>query len=162
MRTFPAVAAFLAVGLASFGAAAADLRVTIQGVASSSGTLMVALYDSESHFQKAVDNAGKKSLLEDSGRLVGIAMRAAAGAQSVVFTALKPGRYAVISYHDENDLGRLETDTWGVPTEGYCFSNDAEGFLSAPSFRQAAVVVETQDKAITMTLKYPRGYKVAR
>jgi uncharacterized protein (DUF2141 family) len=156
--------AFLALGTAALGvalfcavAAASDLRVAIQGVASSSGTLMVGLYDSEQHFRAAIANAGKLGLLNDRSRLVGIAMRAVAGTQTVVFTDLKPGRYAIVAFHDENDDGKLDENVWGIPTEGYGFSNDAEGFLGAPSFRDAAVAIDTRDMAVSITLKYPRG-----
>ena len=54
-------------------------------------------------------------------------MRAIAGTQTVVFTELKPGAYAVITFHDENDNGKLDENASGLPTEGYGFSNDAEG-----------------------------------
>jgi uncharacterized protein (DUF2141 family) len=50
-------------------------------------------------------------------------MRAISGTQSVVFTNLEPGTYAIIAFHDENDNGKLDENGWGVPTEGYAFSN---------------------------------------
>src|ERR1700761_7442327 len=91
IRSFLILGAVLAMlPLFCVSAAASDLRVTIEGVESSSGTLMIGLYDSEQHFLKAIGNAGKVGLLNDRSRLVGISMRAIAGAQSVVFTDLKP------------------------------------------------------------------------
>lgn len=155
MRAFLTLGAALGLVLFSFGAEASELRVTIQGVASSSGTIMVGLYDGEDHFRSAIANAANMGLLNDRSRLVGIAMRAIAGTQSVVFTNLKPGRYAVIVFHDENDNGRLDENAWGVPIEGYGFSNNAEGFLTAPSFKDASVLLDSPDRAITITLKYP-------
>ena len=162
MRAFMIWGAALALALGSFSAAAADLRVSIQGVASSSGTLMIGLYDSEDHFRLAVTHAGKLGLLNDNARLIGIAMRAIAGTQSVVFTNLNPGRYAVIAFHDENDNSKLDEDWLGIPTEGYGFSNDAEGFLSAPSFEKAAVTLDVPDRAIAITLKYPGGHRAGK
>src|ERR1700722_13990923 len=142
MRPFLSLGAALALLLLfCFSAAASDLRVTIKGVDSSSGTLMIGLYDSEDHFHKAIANAGKVGLLNDRSRLVGIAMRAIAGSQSVVFTDLKPGTYAIIAFHDVNDNGKLDENWLGKPTEGYGFSNNAEGFLSAPSFKNASVLL---------------------
>jgi len=116
---------------------------------------MIGLYDSEAHFRTAIANAGKTGLLNDASRLVGIAMRAVAGTQSVVFTNLKPGPYAVIVFHDENDIGKLTENWLGEPTEGYGFSNNAEGFMSAPSFQNAAVLLGDSDLSIVITLKYP-------
>ena len=161
MKEFPSIV--LIAGLASlglivscFGVVASDLRVAIRGVRSSSGTLMVGLYDSEGHFRSAIAQAGNLGLVIDRSRLVGIAMRAIAGTQSVVFTELRPGAYAVITFHDENDDRKLDKNALGLPTEGYGFSNDAEGFLAAPSFKDAAVMLGGHDRAIAITLRYLR------
>lgn len=116
---------------------------------------MVGLYDSEDHFRTAISHAGKIGLLNDRSRLVGIAMRAIAGAQTVVFADLKPGPYAIIAFHDVNDNGKLDENWLGVPTEGYGFSNNAEGFMSAPSFKNASVLLGNSDLSIVITLKYP-------
>jgi uncharacterized protein (DUF2141 family) len=131
------------------------LKVTIDGIASSEGSLMIGLYDSEEHFKTAVANAANVGLLNDRSRLVGIAMRAIAGSQTVVFTNLAPGTYGIIVFHDANDNGKLDENPWGVPTEGYGFSNNAEGFMSAPTFKDAGVTLDTANRAITITLKYP-------
>ena len=155
MTAFPTLATLLALALFCQGAQASELRVTVQGVASSAGSLMIGLYDSDEHFRSAIATATSAGLLNDRSRLVGIAMRAVAGTQSVVFTNLDPGTYAVIVFHDENDNGKLDETPWGVPTEGYGFSNDAEGFLAAPAFKDAAVTLGNSDKAITIALKYP-------
>jgi uncharacterized protein (DUF2141 family) len=155
MRAFLALGTVLVLVLFGYAAKASDLRVTIQGVASSEGSLMIGLYDSPEHFRSAIATAAQAGLLNDRSRLVGIAMRAVAGTQSVVFTNLKPGAYAIIVFHDANDNGKLDESPWGAPSEGYGFSNDAEGFLAAPPFDQAAVKLGTSDKAIKITLRYP-------
>ena len=153
MRFFPV---FLALFLFfCSGAEASNLWVTIEGVASSKGSLMIGLYDSDAHFRTAIAHAGKVGLLNDPSRLVGIAMRAIAGTQSVVFTNLKPGPYAVIVYQDENDSGRFQENWLGEPTEGYGFSNNAGSFFSAPSFQAASVLVGNVDLSIVITLRYP-------
>lgn len=135
---------------------AGDLKVTIAGVRSDTGTLMIGLYDTAAGFDVAIKHATEAGLLTDKGRLVGAAIRAAAGAQSIIFTQLRPGRYAVIAFHDENDNGRLDVSPWGVPTEGYGFSNDAQGLLAAPSFNAAGVTLDASDSAITISLIYPK------
>jgi uncharacterized protein (DUF2141 family) len=74
--------------------------------------------------------------------------------QSAVFTNLRPGTYAVIAFHDENDNGKLDENGWGVPTEGYGFSNNAEGFLGPASFKDAAVTLDQADKTVEIRLNY--------
>jgi uncharacterized protein (DUF2141 family) len=49
---------------------------------------------------------------------------------------LKPGKYAVRYYHDENLNGNMETNMFGKPTEGYGFSNNVVGKYSMPPFEK--------------------------
>jgi uncharacterized protein (DUF2141 family) len=102
-------------------AQAAELRLTINGVHSDRGELLIGLYDTPDGFLGAISRASKSGLMADSGRLVGASIRAQSGRQSTVFTQLPPGRYAVIVIHHENDDERLDTNAMGVPTEGYGF-----------------------------------------
>ena len=148
---------FILVTLSTVPALSAELRLTIKGVRSDSGEILVALYDSADGFRSAIANAAKRGLLPDSGRLIGTAIRAKRGSQSTVFTQLPPGRYAVIVIHDENDNGRLDENAMGAPTEGYGFGNNARGFLSAPSFEAAAITVGDADVSTSITLVYPKA-----
>ena len=155
-----AIRAFLSslvlVPFSAVPALSAELRLTVDGVRSDGGEILVALYDSADGFQSAIANAARRGLMPDSGRLIGTAIRANQGTQSTVFTQLAPGRYAIVVIHDENDNGRLDKDLLGVPTEGYGFGNDAEGFFSAPSFDAAAITVGSADLTTSITLICPR------
>lgn len=141
--------------LAAAPAFADDLKITVDGVRSDHGSLMIGLYDTVAGFQAAIKRSTDAGLLNDPLRVAGVALRADAGSQTIVITGLKPGRYAVIAFHDENDDGKLESTPWGVPLEGYGFSNDAQGFLHAPSFAAAAVPVTGADTTTTISLIYP-------
>lgn len=147
---------FIVTLLFAVPAFSAELRLTIKGVHSDNGELLVGLYDNADGFRHAVANAATRGLLPDSGRLIGTAIRAQRGTESTVFTQLVPGRYAIIVIHDENDNGRLDKNALGVPTEGYGFGNDARGFLSAPSFDAAAITVGDTNASTSITLRYPR------
>jgi uncharacterized protein (DUF2141 family) len=149
------VGLFLAT-LPALPAPAAELRLTIKGIRSDKGELLIALYDNADGFKSAIANAAIRGLMPDSGRLIGTSIRAQRGTQSTVFTQLPPGRYAAIVIHDHNDNGRLDENAMGVPTEGYGFGNDAQGFLSAPSFEAAAIVIEDADVGTSVSLIYPR------
>ena len=147
-------AIFLAV-LSANPTLAAELRITVQGVRSDAGEILIGLYDNADGFKNAIANAAKRGLLPDSSRLIGTAIRAKRGVVSTVFTQLPKGRYAIIVIHDENDNGRLDENSFGVPTEGYGFGNDAQGLLSAPSFDAAAVTVADTDISASIKLIYP-------
>ena len=49
---------------------------------------------------------------------------------------LKPGKYAVRYFHDENLNGKMETNLIGKPTEGYGFSNNVTGKFGPPPFEK--------------------------
>jgi uncharacterized protein (DUF2141 family) len=154
-RAMRALGALLPTVLLAVPAVAAELRLTIKGIRSDTGEILIGLYDNAAGFKSAIANAAKRALLPDSGRLIGAAIRAKRGTQSTVFTQLPPGRYAAIVIHDENDDGRLDENALGVPTEGYGFGNDAQGILRAPSFDAAAVTVGDADVSTSVTLIYP-------
>lgn len=133
---------------------AGDLKVTIKGVRSDNGALMIGFYDSAANFEDAVDTSAHVGLLNDKGRLVGVTMRAKTGPQGIAVMQLPPGRYGVIVFHDENDNALLDVGILGIPTEGYGFSNNATGFLSAPSFDKASVTVGPDDVETSISLIY--------
>jgi uncharacterized protein (DUF2141 family) len=73
---------------------------------------------------------------------------------AVVLTNLDPGQYAIILFHDENGNGKLDKNALGVPTEPYGFSNNVRGFLGPPSFEEAVMKVNADDKAVRIVLIY--------
>ena len=99
------VTGFTFASLAAFPAHAGDLKLTITGVRSDAGQLMIGIYDSVEQWKNALANSERVGILNDKGRLIGVTMRAKPGSQSVEFPQLPPGRYAVIVFHDENDNG---------------------------------------------------------
>jgi uncharacterized protein (DUF2141 family) len=70
------------------------------------------------------------------------------------FEDIPPGTYAMAVVHDENMNGKLDTNWFGVPTEGYGFSNNARGVLSAPSFSDAKFNYDGRNIELTMSLHY--------
>ena len=49
------------------------------------------------------------------------------------FDPVPAGTYAIRFYQDTNDNGVLDLGLFGIPKEGVGCSNDARGFMSAPS-----------------------------
>ena len=66
---------------------------------------------------------------------------------------LKPGKYAVRYYHDENLNGKMDTNLIGKPTEGYGFSNNVIGKFSPPPFEKWLFEI-TGDKKIVLKPTY--------
>jgi uncharacterized protein (DUF2141 family) len=70
------------------------------------------------------------------------------------FLDIPPGTYALAVIHDENMNGKLDTNWLGVPREGYGFSNDVKGLLSAPEFSAASFQYDGQNLELTISLHY--------
>lgn len=150
-----------AIWLAVVPSQAATLTVTVTGLRSDVGELLIGVYDGADGFRSALaGSATKSALLPEKWRVVGASLRAKSGSQSIAFRQLPPGRYAIIVFHDQNDNGLLDENALGVPVEGYGFSNNAQGFLSAPSFNAAAITLPPSDETIdaSISLIYPRAF----
>ncbi len=138
------------------------LSITIDGLRQTRGTVLVGLYDSKGSFERAIRLASEEGFLNDPDRVAGAALRANDRKRAAVsFKNLTPGRYAVILFHDENGNGKLDKNFWGVPTEPYGFSNNAEGTFGPPGFDDAALTLDGSDRAVAIELVYHGGGAIA-
>jgi uncharacterized protein (DUF2141 family) len=124
------------------GAAAADLVVAVTGLKPLKGNVHVALYDTPESFPNDSD------MLADQIKPV--------DAKTVTFTFadLKPGRYALATFHDENLSGGFDTGLFNFPLEGFAFSNGAKPGLSAPGFDEAAIDVPADGAETSIEMDY--------
>lgn len=137
-----ALAALAAPVAAPVVAHAGDVTVTITGVKDAKGSVLGAIYDSETTFMNQPQAKGAARSAAAAGKVV------------LVFHNLPAGRYAVAAFHDANANGKLDRNSVNVPTEGYGFSNDAQGSGGPPKFGQAAFAFDGKAKAITFGLDY--------
>ena len=54
-------------------------------------------------------------------------------------------------FHDENDNGELETNLFGMPTEGYGFSNNARPNLGPVSYDEVKFTLTDQQSSVSNT-----------
>jgi uncharacterized protein (DUF2141 family) len=135
---------------------AGELRITVEDIRSTRGTILLGLYDSFENFTRAIELSDTEGFLNDPNRFVAVALRANAARKSaVVLTNLDPGQYAIILFHDENGNGKLDKNVLGVPTESYGFSNNVQGFLGPSAFREAVMQITASDKAVRIVLNLP-------
>ncbi|MBD8566664.1 DUF2141 domain-containing protein [Oxalobacteraceae sp. CFBP 8763] len=130
-RTLALAAAFCAAGSAS----AASIEVRVQGV-TAKGKVLVAVCD-KTTFLKDCAYSGSAP--------------AKAGETVVTVDGVPAGSWAVLSYQDENDNGKLDRNVLGIPKEPYAFSRDARGRFGPPSFEDAAF--ELRDEKAVTTIK---------
>jgi uncharacterized protein (DUF2141 family) len=71
------------------------------------------------------------------------------------FENLALGEYAVAIYHDRNADERLNRGLFGIPSEGYGFSNDAPANLGPADYEDAMFALEETDPTIQIRMRYP-------
>jgi uncharacterized protein (DUF2141 family) len=147
-----------AIGAVSAPALAGEMRISINGLHSLKGTILIGLYDSKESFERAIALAGKNGYRNDPERVAGAALRVDHLEKGgIAFENLAAGRYAVIVFHDADGNGRLDKNLLGVPTEAYGFSNGARGFLGPPSFKDASVAFDGTEMELAITLVPPEA-----
>ena len=125
---------------ANSAASAAELRVKVVGITAQTGTISMAVMDSDAAW------AGKgKPITGRHAKVTGDTLE-------IAFADLAPGKYAIRLMHDENDNGKLDTNLVGMPTEGYGFSNNPR-VMRAATFDEAAFEVPADGAAITIVMR---------
>ena len=77
------------------------------------------------------------------------------GSARCTFEKVKPGTYAVMVHHDENDNQKMDKNLLGMPLEGYGASNNHTHALSAPTWEESKFVVESgKTRALAIALRY--------
>lgn len=119
---------------------AATLQVSIDGVKSDDGNILIALYNNSEAFPN-LDSGYKKVLVS-------------AYTSKIIFESIPAGSYSVSVFHDENGDGQLNKNFFGLPLEGYGFSNGARGVFGPPAFEQASIIVNEGNNAISINIDY--------
>jgi uncharacterized protein (DUF2141 family) len=111
------------------------LEIEIQEIRNNKGKIMLQLFDEN-----------EKVLTQEMGQIEG-------NKCTFSLSDLKPGKYAVRYYHDENMNGKMETNMVGKPTEGYGFSNNVIGKFGPPPFAKWLFKIK-EDKKIILKPTY--------
>lgn len=123
--------------------AVAVLHVRVANLRNSNGQVICTLFNSPIAFPS------------DSTKAVGqIAVSIKDDIAVCSFGGLAPGKYALVTFHDENSNGRFDRNWFGLPKEGYAFSNNVRPVFAPPSFRAAAFDYAGGDQWLTVAMRY--------
>jgi len=147
--TLPRIAASAALILLALAAqpAGADnpdtvtLTVTVEGLRSQEGQLLVLLFDDAKAFPMQIDRAAMARQVAVDGDRV-----------TLRFDEVPRGTYALSLIHDEDADSQLDTNLLGIPREGLGVSNN--NLDRFPRFRDAAFEVAGRDPDLTIRLLY--------
>lgn len=123
-------------------AVANTIDVTVDGVRSARGQILIALHNTPSSFPSRWSGAVAT-------------LRVPAGPRPVVatFRNVPPGDYALVAVHDEDGDGQMTKSLIGFPQEGFGTSNNP-GFLGPPRFRAARFTLDSPAR-IAIRMVYP-------
>jgi uncharacterized protein (DUF2141 family) len=134
MNNFKSILTVLVMAGASFSAAAVaqnpacNLTVNFTGIEEKQGAVMGVLFDSEAAY-------------DGKGAPVRPIMVAANKAEvAATFEGLAPGTYAIKLFHDGD--GKMGTNPYGMPTEPFAFSNNAQGNMGPAKWADAKFEVK--------------------
>ena len=100
----------------------ASVRVTIENVSPKGGVMRLGLYPEATYY-------------DDSARPVAeLDVAATAPRQTVTFTNVPPGIYAIQVLQDFNGDGKMDFSAIGLPVKPYGFSRDAYPVVGKPDF----------------------------
>jgi uncharacterized protein (DUF2141 family) len=107
---------------------AADIKVEIAGVNAQQSKIYVQLFKGEDNYL-------------NGNALSATYIQAIAGLNFVSFTNVPLGEYVVRFYQDENNNGTLDTNLFGMPSEGYGFSNKAKPNYGPVAYQDAVFTI---------------------
>jgi uncharacterized protein (DUF2141 family) len=110
------------------------LDIEITGLRNDKGVVMLQLMDSV-----------QQTVAEKMDSIRG-------GKCTITIVELKAGKYACRFFHDENLSGKMETGRFGIPMEGYGFSNNASGMFGPLPFKKWIFEVNADKKIILKTV----------
>jgi uncharacterized protein (DUF2141 family) len=117
-----------------------NLTVQLHGIKNNTGQIHLELYSDPKTFRKSA-LAQHIIKVEAKEELV-----------IVKFTGIKPGVYAIMAFHDEDENGVLNKRFGMIPTEGYALSNDPKVF-GPPAFKDSEFEV-LSDKVLSIPIHY--------
>ena len=119
------------------------LTIKILGIKSKKGQICLSLFNAQPGFPHDGNKAIKTDCIEITDTQ-----------ETVNFSNLEPGNYAVAVFHDINHDGILNFNWLGIPTEGFGFSRNPYILTGLPKFEDSAVMVTDLETNIEVKLKY--------
>ncbi len=122
---------------------AGDLNIHFTNFKNDSGTVLFLIFNDEEGYP----DKNSKSFKE--GRITAkLAM-----SEGLLLENIPDGPYAITAFHDENNNDELDTGLFGIPREGFAFSNNPIVLFGPPSYSKSKFKIQGQKK-IELKFKY--------
>lgn len=134
-----AAATISSVAIAQDGTA--SLTVTFTGVETQEGAVMGVLFDSEDAYNGKGAPVRQIFVTADKAEI------------ATQLAGLKPGRYAIKTFHDIDGDHKMSFNPFGMPTEPFAFSNNAVGNMGPAKWADAAFEVKAGENSHSITIQ---------
>lgn len=118
---------------------AGSITINVTDIANQNGKLFIGLYNKDDDTFASTSKCYK---------VVNLFMES--NETRYTFKNISNGIYAIAIFHDENGNKELDTNIFGIPSEGYGFSNNIRPKFRPASFEEAKFVL---DDNISVTIK---------
>lgn len=125
---------------------AKTLEFTIEGIKSNKGKIYIQLFKGEENYQN--NNAYLSSIAIAKQGQVTITFN------GLVVDDLGNDDYGIRYYHDENDNASMETNLFGMPLEGYGYSNNAKANYGPVDYSHIKFHMTNETQVNTSTIVY--------
>ncbi|HYL58034.1 MAG TPA: DUF2141 domain-containing protein [Candidatus Acidoferrales bacterium] len=119
------------------------LDIEVIGLRNDSGEVGCSLFDDRAAFPR-----------DDSKVIRHVWAPIHGGKSTCEFIGLPHGEYAAVVFHDENGDHEFNMNAFGLPKEGYGFSNDAAALFSPPDFQAAAFTYSGTRLYLIVNIRY--------
>jgi uncharacterized protein (DUF2141 family) len=123
-----------------------NLTVTIDGLKSQKGQVCLSVFSSSQGFPNKNDRA-----------LAIQCVKLAGSSPTATFGNLKAGNYAIAVIHDANSDSKLNSNAFGIPTEGFGFSRNPKILTGPPKFADSSVLVVGASTDVQIQMQYLFG-----
>ena len=103
------------------------IKITITNLRNNKGHILISLFKDGAGYPDKPEKAFRRGKVAVSNNTA-----------IIDFTGIPSGNYAIAIMHDENDDQKMNTNFFGIPKEGYGFSNNVMGVFGPPSYSKAS------------------------
>ena len=140
-ETAPVAAPVIGPVVAPAAVSRTSLTLSIEGVRSDKGKIMAALLKAD-----ATTGTARRVSANMVSSIV--------GTTTITFDGVEAGEYAIQLFHDENGNGEMDSNLFGIPSEGYGFSNRARASFGPPKFAQMKFTVTAEPATTAAVMNY--------
>ncbi|MEN2281059.1 DUF2141 domain-containing protein [Algoriphagus sp. SE2] len=118
-----------------------EIQLTILESLNDEGMIQVLLFDNKEGFPSNPEKALKSISLPIKNKKA-----------EIILKGIKPGKYAISVFHDDDKDGKIKTNAIGIPIDKYGFSNNPTLLFGPPSFSKASFEVKNKPVKVEIRL----------